>query len=104
MWKAGPVAECTLTSVNDHAASPQFDTTAVAELLLPTARLPKSSTSLLMHHRPAPCADCAVKAPIMTTSNTSARRWKRTGNLATGKRWTDDDNVRGNSWALRESI
>jgi hypothetical protein len=50
---AGPVAEWTLTSVNDHAASPQLLTVTELVVVLPTAWLPNCITSLLLHQRPA---------------------------------------------------
>lgn len=45
------VAKCRLTSVKANGASPQFETTTVADWLLPTGCCPKDSVSALMQMR-----------------------------------------------------
>ena len=66
--KAGPVAGCTLTSVNDQEAVPQLLTLQFALVLLPIWILPKLNTSGSMQIRA--CAD-AGDGSTMPSSNSS---------------------------------
>src|SRR6185312_4032093 len=47
-WNAGPVDGWVLTSVNDHGASPQLVTVALAVVDVPTVRLPNMKVSALV--------------------------------------------------------